>query len=111
MPETFTWSPLLNGQGTTTLRTQKAQFGDGYSQIAADGLNNITQSWPVSFTGGADKIQAIRDFLEQHAGSASFYWTPPLGKQGLYRAASYTLNPLGAGKYTLSTTFDQSFAP
>lgn len=110
--ETFTWTPIGPGaQGEISLRTRSVQFGDGYSQAVADGINNKVGSWPLRFVGDRDKIRAIADFLDRHAGATSFYWTPPLGEQGRYKAAQYSPGPEAKGLYSLSVTFQQVFAP
>lgn len=108
---TFTWAPRIETSGTATYRTLSAKFGDGYEQKAADGINNKSQSWPVSFVGAAAYITPIRDFLDARAGYQSFYWTPPLGVQSLYRAMTHSVKALGTDKYELTSTFEQSFQP
>lgn len=108
---TFTWSPRLEPTGTITYRTLSAKFGDGYEQRAADGINNKSQMWPLSFVGDAAYVTPARDFLDARVGYQSFYWTPPLGVQGLYRCSSHTLRPLGNGNYELMATFEQAFQP
>lgn len=108
---TFIWSPRIDPTGTTTLRKLAAQFGDGYKQEAADGINNKMQSWPLSFAGSASMVSAIMAFLDGQQGYMAFYWTPPLGATGLYKCAAYTQQPLGNGTYQLSCTFEQAFQP
>lgn len=108
---TFTWAARTGTAGTATYRRLAAQFGDGYEQTAADGINNKVQSWPVSFVGKSAKITPIRDFLDARMGYQAFYWTPPLGVQGFYKCKSTTLRALGGGNYELSGTFEQSFQP
>lgn len=110
--ETFGWRPAgPSAQGEITLRTKTVQFGDGYSQAVADGINNVVGSWPLKFVGDRETIQAISDFLDRHGGAKSFYWTPPLRAQGRYRANNYTPGPEAAGVYSLSVTFQEVFAP
>lgn len=110
--ETFTWKAAgPSVQGDVTLRVRTAQFGDGYKQSVADGINNKVQSWPMRFIGTATRIAQIRDFLDRHAGYKSFYWTPPLGVQGLYRAPKYTPAVEAVGVYSITVTFEQAFAP
>ena len=109
--QTFTWVPLVEPTGTGTYHVLKAQFGDGYAQTAADGINNKTQSWPLQFRGVASKISAIRDFLDARQGYQAFFWTPPLGAQGYYKCTSHTVKQLGAGNYELTATFEQAFQP
>lgn len=109
--ETFAWVPRVGAQGTTEFRVLSAQFGDGYRQDAADGIHNASQSYPVSFVGKSDYIAPIKAFFDAHAGHKSFYWTPPMGVQGLYKAASYSLASNGADIFTLTVTFEQAFHP
>lgn len=110
--ETFTWRAAgSSAQGSVKLRTRSAQFGDGYQQVAPDGINNRTSSWPLKFVGGAARIQEIQAFIDRHAGAKSFLWTPPLGAQGRYRIGEYTPAVEAAGVYSLSATFVESFAP
>ena len=45
----FTWYPCTEPQGRIDHRTLSAKFGDGYAQIAADGIHSTTQSWPLCF--------------------------------------------------------------
>ncbi|WNL45962.1 phage tail protein [Dyella sp. BiH032] len=111
MPEVFGWIPQVEPQGQTTFRVRSAQFGDGYTQTVTDGINNRVDSWPLSFDGDGSYVSPIKDFLDRHAGAASFQWTPPLGAPALFRCAGYTLVPRAAGYYTLSATFQQVFAP
>lgn len=109
--ETFTWSPRVNPRGQVTLRTLEAKFGDGYTQAAADGINNKIQSWLLEFVGNETRTAQIVDFLDRHGGYRSFLWTPPLGRQGQYRAVEYEPVALGGGMYSLTVTVQQYFGP
>lgn len=109
--QTFTWCPKIEPVGTVSFRTKSAKFGDGYEQRVKDGINNKSQSWPLTFVGKEAMIKEIADFLDEHAGADPFYWTPPLSDQGLYRCDSYQPTALGAGGYTLTATFEQAFHP
>jgi phage-related protein len=107
--QTFTWSPLIEPTGTTNFAVRVAQFGDGYSQAVADGINNKADSWPLVFSGTSAYITAIKSFLDGLQGFRSFFWTPPLRTQGLFRAGSYTTQPHGGDAYTLSVTFTEVY--
>ncbi|MQA53736.1 phage tail protein [Pseudomonas piscis] len=109
--ETFAWAPKVEPVGTVEFRLKSARFGDGYQQVVQDGINNKTQSWPLTFVGDESRIKPIIAFIDAHRGATPFYWTPPLGEQGLYRCKTYQPSPLGAGMYTLSATFEQAFNP
>ena len=107
---TFTWTIQSETTGTETARVRTAQFGDGYSQVVQDGINNVSSNWPITVGGISTDVLAARDFLRARAGS-SFYWTPPRDVQGLYRCASWTVQPRGGEAFTLTATFQQVFAP
>ena len=110
MTDTFSFIPQIDPVATTTLRIRKAQFGDGYAQTVADGINAKVQSWPLSFQGNAATVQPIVDFFDAHIG-VSFYWTPPLGVQGYYQCEAYSPAPHGGDNYSLTATLQQRFKP
>ncbi|KLC04495.1 hypothetical protein TB9_17840 [Xanthomonas perforans] len=110
MAEVFTWPVRLEASGTATFAVRAAQFGDGYRQTSADGLNSKRQSWNVSRVGKQALIRQIADFLDAHVGR-SFLWTPPLSTQGYYQCTGYNSVAHGADNYTLSATFEQHFQP
>ncbi len=109
--ETFNWSPKIGPKSSTTFRRLTAQFGDGYRQAAADGINNKVESWPLQFVGAAAYVTPIRAFLDRHAGVRSFRWTPPMGIEGWYEASAYGVTAIGGGAYSLDATFQQVFRP
>lgn len=111
MTTTFTWKPDSKPSGTKTFRVLTAQFGDGYKQTAANGINNASQSWPLTFTGRSADLAPIQAFLDARAGWQSFYWTPPLSAQGLYKCDTYQIKQIGSDVWQISATFEQSFQP
>jgi phage-related protein len=108
---TFNWKHDAKPTGTKTFRVLGAQFGDGYKQRAADGINNDSQSWPLTFTGRSTDLAPIMAFLDARAGWQSFYWTPPLGAQGFYTCDKYDRRQLGGDAWQITATFEQSFQP
>nr|DAO54653.1 MAG TPA: minor tail protein [Caudoviricetes sp.] len=69
--ETFTWRTQIQAgmEGAFSLKTRSATFGDGYEQIAGEGINPEKQSWPVTLTGKkADMLQALK-FFRSHVKS------------------------------------------
>ncbi|MEE8728644.1 MAG: phage tail protein [Rahnella inusitata] len=110
--DTFTWRTQKSAQGTDTVRTLQAQFGDGYKQVAASGINAKAETWNLSWTGKKSEASSIRQFLLSHVIS-SFWWTTPWGERLLWRVKSDSVSvsfPAG-DKATLSFTFEQAFAP
>ena len=107
----FTWKMDMGAAADTQFAVTKIQFGDGYTQVAGDGINPVTPQWSVSFTGDEAYIQAIKNFLNRHTGWKSFIWKPPLEPSGLWRAESFQISTHGNKKYTLSSTFIQAYHP
>lgn len=110
MTDTFTWQVHANASGGGDLSVAEAKFGDGYSQEVAQGLNVDVQKWNITVSGVRADMEPVRDFIVDHAG-ISFYWTPPLGVQGLYRCRDYKPNNVGGLYYTISCQFYQVYAP
>lgn len=107
--EIFTWCVQKDVTSTEAYRTRSAQFGDGYKQVVADGINSVVSTWNVSVTGKKELILEVRNFLRRHAGYKSFRWTEPLGEVVLVRASEGPVSSLGGGIFTISTTFEQAF--
>lgn len=107
--EVFAWSPRVNASGKVAQATLSAQFGDGYRQVAEDGINTESQTWPLTFKGRESLIRPIVAFLRRHKGARPFQWTPPLGEPGLYIANGYEPTAIGGGLYSVSVTFEQFY--
>lgn len=107
----FQWCPAPDPTGDIKLRILRAQFGDGYSQRARDGINTVVETWSLMFVGKAAKVQAIDAFLRERGGDRSFHWTPPLGALGLYTCEQFQMRPQSLKIATLTASFVQSFRP
>ncbi|WOD19843.1 phage tail protein [Paraburkholderia kirstenboschensis] len=113
MADTFTWSPTVAGtSGSTSQRVRKAQFADGYVQRVADGINSKSSSFNLQFIGDAATISAIMAFLDAHSGAIAFNWTPLLwAAPALFTCEKYSQPTRDGDAYTITATFDQTFAP
>ena len=109
--ETFTWCAKLGSSSTAEYKTRSSKFGSGYEQVVGDGINSTSDVWSLSFTVAEAEALLIKAFLDRHGGHKSFFWTPPLGSQNFYRGSAPAVAPNGAGFFTLTTTFTQSFLP
>ncbi|MDR5646712.1 phage tail protein [Burkholderia cenocepacia] len=107
----FTWSPLLDVTGTTKFDVLVAQFGDGYSQRAPNGINNAADVWPVTFRNDAETIDAIYTFLKATRGAQRFEWTPPRRSKGVFVCDPQGIarHPEGGNVWTLTATFQEVF--
>ena len=77
--QTFNWEPDDEIGTDSTFRVRRSQFGDGYVQVAGDGLNPETDTHTLTFGGLMDEIKPIVDFIRAHGGARSFLWTTPEG--------------------------------
>lgn len=107
----FTWIPTNSATGEKNFTVNKAEFGDGYSQSVARGVNNDKQSWPLTFTYKKTDALAICAFLDDHKGAKSFAWLPPLGAMSLWTCEGYSVAPMGADVYRITATFEQVYHP
>ena len=97
----------LNDQ--TSLRTRQAQFGDGYSQRAADGLNSTPKVLNLVFQArpNAD-ITTIYDFLVDKLGFEAFLFTAPNDTERKWICKEpISRDPVSTGHSTLKCVFEE----
>ena len=112
LPDTFAWEPTSAGYApTTTMLVRTAQYGDGYAQTVPDGINNVSSNYSLVFIKNRKDMAAIIAFLDAHQGATAFYFTPLFRPQGLYKCPGYTGPTKDGNVYTLTATFNESFAP
>ncbi|WP_410739025.1 phage tail protein [Citrobacter sedlakii] len=86
--ETYNWRLQLGAgaiEYSQAIRT--AQFGDGYEQVADNGINSTAISVPMKYVGKDAEVNEIRAFLLAHTVKA-FIITPPGEVKGLYRVVA-----------------------
>lgn len=106
----FRWPVERAVSATIKFRTVVAQFGDGYKQISADGINTKDESYAVTVNAQTAEAQVIMDFFDQHNGTRSFLWKPPLGKLGLYTCDDPTPSQKSTNLFVITGTFIKSFS-
>jgi len=65
-------APLSTTAGSSAAKIVKNEFGDGYTQRVADGLNTIRSSWSLEWTVSNANKNTIIAFLEARGGYDSF---------------------------------------
>lgn len=108
--KTFHWKIENNFQANIAYRVIETQFGDGYAQISSDGINNKNESYSIKVHAMEKDAKTIMDFFDEHKGSKSFLWTPPLGEIGLYTCKDPTPRNEGGLLYSISGTFVKVFS-
>lgn len=110
MIKTFGWKVEKGPTPSINYRTVESQFGDGYKQVSIDGINTKEESYSITVNAYKELAQVIMDFFDEHEGMKSFYWTPPLGKLGLYTCKDPAPIDKGGGLYTITGTFVKTYA-
>lgn len=82
----FIWPLQVDGGGDVdnNHRVRQVALGDGYEQLATDGINTRRISCSLVWKGDPKTAKDIENFLHAHVVRA-FVFTPPGGVQGLYR--------------------------
>lgn len=92
----------------TTPRVIKAQFSDGYSLAARDGLNSVLPTLQVGFQGSPVEIDAIVAFFADRGGADPFYWTAPWEASArLYRASTWSRSFVAGNIHKISVKLEQ----
>ncbi|KAA0573367.1 phage tail protein [Azospirillum sp. Sh1] len=72
------YPPVLGSEIEPEFKVLEAGFGDGYTQRAADGLNNIRDQLTVTWERlTSTELSVIEDFIRARRGTESFWWQPP----------------------------------
>ena len=81
----------------TTQRIQRAQFGDGYTQVLTDGLNAVRENWSCKTTVmPEEELYSLESYLLSLNGQV-ITWTPPNNQKQFAR-------PVVAGQLKLGYT-------
>lgn len=106
----FVYHPAYMAQVARTPRVILAQFGDGYEQRTADGINAMPRKWSLSFQAVTATITAIDSFLATKAGVTAFTWTPSGESELLVVCRSWTRTRVNAGVERIDTAFEEVLA-
>mgnify|MGYP000020558710 CR=1 FL=1 len=86
---TFTWVPSSGSEENVNISGIVAQFGDGYIQRSASGINTVKPVWNVVFNVDDTDATAIIAFLKARKGIESFDWTPPGEPSGKFISGTF----------------------
>lgn len=109
--ETFTYRAINTPTATISARTLSVSFGDGYKQEVADGINTISESWPLTFQGSLAELAPVEAFFRRHGGWRAFLWSPPGSGPLAFKVRTWTKTPQGGPVWTLDATFEPDFKP
>lgn len=106
----FSWKTERDMDTTIEYTVIETQFGDGYKQVTADGINNKKETYGIRVHAKSDVAKAIMQFFNDHKGVKSFIWEPPLGSLGLYRCLDPKPSPQGGDLWLITGTFVRDYA-
>lgn len=104
-------APEYGANNKPKVKLLEADFGDGYTQTAADGLNHIraewTLNWPALTPAQADSVET---FFSDRGGYTPFFWTAP-GKASAQKwtCKDWEVGFAGPNHRSIRATFVQSF--
>lgn len=104
--------PSYNGTSQKTkANLHVANFGDGYTQRAVAGINNIRRTFPLKWaTLTKADMQTITDFLEVKAGAIAFRFVPPTESvEVVVTCNEWTETPDQFESFGISATFTEEF--
>jgi phage-related protein len=108
----FTFTPSFPATEASKPRVRKTQFGDGYEQRVAFGLNTNPKEWSLTFAERTDaERDAIETFFDARGGTESFDWTAPGGAAGKFVCEEWQNTLNSCNRNTLTATFRQVFEP
>lgn len=106
----FFFVPSYNSKITIKPSVKRVQFGDGYSSISNDGINNILLPFDLTFDKRTDaEARAILHFLNLHAGSRRFIFTPPppFNINKLFICSTWEHSQVFVNNNTVSAKFEE----
>lgn len=76
--ERLFYTPSFGSRPSVETKVLKADFGDGYTQRAANGINSVIDKWELNWKNlESDYAIRIDNFFREKKGYISFLWTPP----------------------------------
>lgn len=109
---TFSYVPDFDASESIRPNIRRVQFGDGYEQRLAFGLNTQPATWQLNFKNRTDtERDNILAFLEARGGVESFDWTPPYGSSAKWVCEEWSTSVEAANINSVQASFRQVFEP
>lgn len=106
---TFNFTPARGAQLSIKPRVRSSQFGDGYEQRVADGINTQLRRWSLQFTRETSDIDSIEAFFVARNGTESFTWVPPEGASGIWLCREWVRTVAESNVQMVSAVFEEVF--
>lgn len=107
MYKRFEWLVQTPLTETSAPKVNKAQYGDGYMQTSRKGINTNLKKFGIQVKNHHDVINAVNDFLDEHAGAETFEWQHPTsGKLYLVKCFGWNVSR-DSNTATISAEFEE----
>lgn len=104
------YAPSYGASVKKEYRVLENTFGDGYAQTVADGLNNVRESWDLTWANmNETNANSIESQLDALAGT-TFDWVTPKGATKSFTCKEMAKTYNGYQSYTVTATFVESFS-
>jgi phage-related protein len=92
-------------------RVTKTKFGNGYEQRAKDGINNIVDSWSLTWSSlSQSDMTTLTTFFDGLNGVSYFTWQAPLDSASKkWIVSKYNIQVLAGTRYSVNVTVEQVF--
>ena len=105
---TFIWTHDWDASLDEEPKDNRAEFGDGYTQVVAAGINNNPRKWSLTFNNRPmPEVDAIVTFLR--ANYQGFDWTDPDGNAGRWECKNWRSVRQKALMKSLTAIFEEVF--
>ncbi len=103
-------TPTYGIQKSSAPNVRIAQFGSGYSQRTAFGINQNPKAYDLTFEVSEADSDTIEDFLDTRGGVEHFSFTPPgEASSGKYICRNWSKSIPYLNRATIQATFEQVF--
>jgi phage-related protein len=106
-----TVTPVKSSGKKTSSRIIEAQFGDGYTQRAGDGINTVVDTWNLEWNclDSTSYLEMV-NFLKARGGYESFTFIPPgESSSKKFTCKEWSTSHPGNSKYILTADFLEVF--
>lgn len=106
--------PSISTQMTMTYRTLEYQFGQGYKQVAPDGINYALEVWALEFDNlNLTRAQALETWMETYADPTMIFNTTmvdgSVAKNYRMTNDGWVRVDAGGNVFTYTFTVEQTF--
>lgn len=106
----FSFVPTITSKGGSETKVLTANFGDGYNQRVADGLNSVGTTYELEWILNTTDAATMKSLFESKGGYDYILWTPNRGvTQYKWLCTKWDWDYAGPELERLTATFKRCF--